>query len=162
MDSLNLELETINLQSLSIRKNVLPTIKNFGYESPQMDSLNSLIKSFDSLALNKVESIISTYGWLGKSKVGELANTTLFIIVQHANDNSVREKFYPLLEESVNEGESRPSDWATMRDRILIQNGKPQIYGTQTDHAGQLLPVENRKELNKRRRRVGLKRIKID
>ncbi|MEQ8362248.1 MAG: hypothetical protein RIF39_03775 [Cyclobacteriaceae bacterium] len=162
MDSVRLELETIHAESLALRKNVMPTIKTFGYESPQMDSLNSVIQNFDSLALAKVESIISTYGWLGKSRVGELANTTLFIVVQHAQDNRVREKYYPLLEESVNKGESKRSDLATMKDRILIQNGKPQIYGTQTDHSGQLLPVENRKELNKRRRQMGLKSIKID
>ncbi|MBZ0246636.1 MAG: hypothetical protein K8H85_11875 [Cyclobacteriaceae bacterium] len=162
MDSLRKELEHINEASLRLRQNVTPTIKRFGYESPQMDSLNLLIQNFDSLALIKVENIISRYGWLGKSKIGELANSTLFMVIQHAQDNRVREKFYPLLEESVNEGESRPSDLATMKDRILIQNGQPQIYGTQTDHSGQLLPVEDIKDLNKRRRRMGLKKIKMD
>lgn len=162
MDSLRKEIEHLNEASLRLRQNVMPTIKRFGYESPQMDSLNLLIQNFDSLALIKVENIISRYGWLGKSKIGELANSTLFMVIQHAQDNRVREKFYPLLEESVNEGESRPSDLATMKDRILIQNGQPQIYGTQYDHSGQLLPVENIKDLNKRRRRVGLKKIKMD
>ncbi|MFZ1807033.1 MAG: DUF6624 domain-containing protein [Cyclobacteriaceae bacterium] len=162
MDSLRLELETINVVSLRLRQHVMPTIKTFGYASPQMDSLNSSIRNFDSLALIKVENIISTYGWLGKSKIGELANTTLFIVIQHAQDNSIREKFYPLLEESVSKGESRGTDLATMKDRILIQNGQPQIYGTQTDQLGRLLPVEDRKELNKKRRQMGLKKIKIN
>lgn len=152
----------MNSASLRLRQNVMPTIKRFGYQSPQMDSLNLSIQNFDSLALIKVENIISRYGWLGKSKIGELANSTLFMVIQHAQDNRVREKFYPLLEESVNEGESRPSDLAAMKDRILIQNGQPQIYGTQYDHSGQLLPVENIKDLNKRCRRVGLKKIKMD
>lgn len=162
LDSLRKEIEHMNTTSLRLRQNVMPTIKRFGYQSPQMDSLNLSIQNFDSLALIKVENIISRYGWLGKSKIGELANSTLFMVIQHAQDNGVREKFYPLLEESVNEGESRPSDLAAMKDRILIQNGKPQIYGTQSDHSGQLLPVENIKDLNKRRRRVGLKKIKMD
>ncbi len=160
MDSLRLKLEDISESSLSLRKNVMPTIRKFGYNSPQMDSLNSLIQNFDSLALIKVENIVSRYGWLGKSEIGEVANSTLFIVIQHAQDNSIREKFYPLLEESVKEGESRKSDLATMKDRILIQNGRPQIYGTQTNNQGQLLPVENKNELNKRRRQVGLKKIK--
>lgn len=160
MDSLRVELEDINESSLRLRQNVMPTINRFGYESPQMDSLNSLIQNYDSLALIKVENIISTYGWLGKSKIGDWANSTLFIVIQHAQDNSIREKFYPLLEESVKEGESRKSDLATMKDRILIENGQPQIYGTQTNNLGQLFPVENKNKLNKRRRQVGLKKIK--
>ncbi|GAB1446796.1 hypothetical protein MASR2M41_26070 [Flammeovirgaceae bacterium] len=160
MDSIRVEMEAINESSVLLRQSVMPSIKKFGYESKQMDSLNLLILNFDSLALIKAEAIISEHGWLGKSQIGELANATLFIIIQHAQDNSIRERFYPLLEESVNKGESRRSDLATMKDRILISNGQPQIYGTQTNYLGELLPVENKSELNKRRRQVGLKKLR--
>lgn len=160
MDSLRQDLENINESSLSLRQNVMPTIRKFGFNSPPMDSLNSLIQNFDSLALIKVENIISRYGWLGKSKIGEVANSTLFIVIQHAQDNGIREKFYPLLEESVKEGESKKSDLATMKDRILVQKGQKQLYGTQTNLEGKLFPIEDPKRLNKRRKEVGLKRIK--
>lgn len=127
-----------------------------------MDSLNLLIHRFDSLALVQVENIIANYGWLGKSQIGELANSALFLIIQHANDNRIREKYYPLLEESVNKGESSRTDLATMKDRILINNGHKQLYGTQTKSDGKLLPLEDPKRVNKRRRQVGLKRIKVN
>ncbi len=140
----------------------MPIIKRFGYASHQMDSLNSVISEFDSLALNKVENIISTYGWLGKSEIGETANSTLFIVIQHAEDNRVREKFYPLLEASVNKGESNRSDLAAMQDRILVNNGHNQLYGTQSKNDGKLFPVEDPKRLNKRRKQVGLKKIKAN
>lgn len=161
-DSIRIELENYNLASLRLRQHVMPTIKRFGYESKQMDSLNLLIHRFDSLALVKVEKIIENYGWLGKSQIGEVANTTLFQIIQHAKDNSVREKYYPLLAESANKGEPSRSDLATMRDRILINNGEKQLYGTQSGSDGKLFPLEDPKGVNKRRRKVGLKRIKVN
>lgn len=140
----------------------MPIIRRFGYESHQMDSLNLLIHLFDSLALMQAENIIANYGWLGKSQIGEVANSTLFQIIQHAGDNSIREKYYPLLEESVKNGESNRTNLATMKDRILINNGEKQLYGTQSGSDGKLLPLEDPKGVNKRRRKVELKKIKVN
>jgi|GEM_PF-6134358 len=51
LDSIKTELERDYKTSMSLRQNAMPTIKKFGYESKQMDSLNSLILNFDSVAL---------------------------------------------------------------------------------------------------------------
>lgn len=162
LDSIRTILDTYYQESLSLRQQVMPTISKFGYESKQMDSLNSAILYVDSLGLVSAVTIIERYGWLGKSEVGEMGNSTLFLIIQHAPENSLREKYYPLLEESVRKGESKSQDMATMKDRILIGNGLKQWYGTQTNHKGEYLPIEDPKNVNKRRREVGLKKIKLE
>ncbi|MDW3196890.1 MAG: DUF6624 domain-containing protein [Cytophagales bacterium] len=141
----------------------MPTIRAFGAESSQMDSLNSRILRFDSTALVFIKEVIDTHGWLGKSQIGAAANRTLFLIIQHAPENDIRKAYFPLLEASVKQGESEKSDMATMNDRILVRDGKPQIYGTQShmvDGKLEPFPIEDVKNVNKRRRKVGLGKMK--
>lgn len=90
-----------------------------------------------------------------------MANQTLFLTIQHA-DKRFREKYYPLLETSAKNGESNLFDMATMKDRILVDNGQQQIYGTQRDLDGKYYPIADIKGLNKRRRHVGLEKLKLN
>ena len=99
---------------------------------------------------------------MGKSEIGSFANQALFIALQHAPRNSLREQYFPLLKESVEKGESSRFDLATMKDRILMENGQPQIYSSQTDAMGRHYPIEDIKRLNKRRRQVGTKISEIE
>lgn len=161
LDSVKTLLEQDYRTSLSLRQNVMQTIKTFGYKSKEMDSLNCVIQHFDSLALRRTINILETYGWLGKSEIGFVANQTLYLTIQHA-DKSHREKYYPLLETSAKNGESNLFDMATMKDRILVDNGKQQIYGTQKDNEGRFYPIADIKGLNKRRRQVGLEALKVN
>ena len=159
LDSIQLELEQLELGSIELRNHVMPTIRNYGFKSPQMDSLNHEIMTFDSMALHKVQIIIDQYGWLGKSEVGDEANRALFLTIQHAQNNSAREKYFPLLKASAEAGESDLSAMATMQDRILVEQGEKQRYGTQSRMVNgqqELYPVEDPDELNKRRKKVGL------
>jgi uncharacterized protein DUF6624 len=158
------KLETIVVENIKIRQSVMPIIKAYGFESPEMDSIRNVINKFDSTSLSFVTSTIDTYGWLGKSKIGEMANQGIFITIQHA-DLSTMEVYFPLLEISAKSGESPLSDMAKMKDRILVDRGKKQIYGTQSilvDGKLELRPIEDKKNVNKRRRKVGLKRIKVN
>ncbi len=130
LKAVRLDLEKLYSESLLLRQSVMPTIKKFGYNSRPMDSLNSKINTFDSTATIFSFNIIDNYGWLGKSKIGELANQTLFLLIQHSK-KEILEKYCPLLEKSAQLGESNLYDMATMKDRILVLNGKSQMYGTQ-------------------------------
>ncbi len=117
----------------------------------------------DSCNLIQVEAIISKYGWLGKSCVGGRGNTTLYLVIQHA-DLATQEKYFPLLQQSVADSESRPCDLAYLQDRILMRQGKKQLYGSQvvrnkTTGVQEFYPIEDEKNVNDRRRKVGLDTI---
>ena len=88
------------------------------------------ISFIDSSNLIQIEKIINQYGWPGKDFVGAKGNTTAFLVVQHAN-LPVQEKYLPLLMKSVIDSQSRASDLALLQDRILMRQGKKQIYGSQ-------------------------------
>ena len=151
---------TLNLQ---LRSKVMPTIQKYGVESPQMDTLNAQILEFDSLALAYVTNVLENHGWLGKSTIGEAGNQALFVTIQHAS-SELRKKYFPMLAQSAALNESDPSSMATMLDRMLVDEGKPQIYGTQSrmvDGELKLYPIEDPKNVNKKRKKVGLKKLKI-
>lgn len=158
------KLEEINRQNLELRSQVMPTVNKYGFGSPEMDSLDARIMKYDSVSLSLVTKIIDQYGWLGKSQIGKEANQTLFLTIQHAPDNSIRKKYFPLLESSAQNGESDLGDMASMKDRMLVQEGKPQLYGTQSKMVEgklELFPIEDQKKVNKRRKKVGLSKLKL-
>lgn len=114
----------------------------------------------DSLNLIQVRSIIDKYGWLSANQVGTTGNTTLWLVLQHAPLN-VMEMYLPVLEQAVENVKASKKHLAYFKDRILMYQGKPQLYGTQykilkgTSEAV-LWEVQDPENLNKRRESMGM------
>lgn len=146
-------------QSIEVRQAVMPTAKAYGFESYQMDSLNQLIHFRDSMHLQYVVAVLAEHGWLGTSVIGKKANISLFLAIQHAPNDQVRERYYPMLEASAKRGESSLAQMATMKDKIQVNKKLPQIYGTQwnyVDDKQMLFPLEDVNSVNNKRVEVGL------
>lgn len=163
LDSVQSKLENVYLNSLKQRKKITEYLNKYGMDSPQFDSLNREILTQDSTSLIQVIQVIESYGWLSKKQVGATANQALFITIQHA-DSKIIEKYFPLLQNSALSNDSNLADMALMEDRILIDKGLPQKYGTQYkfDDAKKrfvFYELSNLKSVNKARRSVGLERI---
>ena len=159
LDSIQSELERYYLSGLKIRSEVMKTLQTFGEHSPEMKVLNKQISSSDSVALTYVLAILNQYGWLGTSVIGEQANHCLFLTIQHATNPAIRQQYFPLLAASCEEKESAPWMMATLLDRILVESGQAQRYGTQSHWvAGELIPypIQDAEHVNKRRKKVGL------
>lgn len=115
----------------------------------------------DRRNLAGLEKIVEQHGWPGKSLVGKEASGVAFLIVQHA-DLASQKRYFPLLKRAAVEGEARPADVAMLEDRILMREGKKQIYGTQvrsgpeTGGELQLYPIEDEGHVDERRAAVGL------
>lgn len=116
--------------------------------------------AIDSVNQLKVIPIIEQYGWLPKSKVGEKASSAVFYVVQHSDLETI-EKYLPQMEALAQQGEASATDAAKMRDRLLMFQGKKQIYGTQAaswvrTEGGQVIwPIDDVENVNKRRKEVG-------
>jgi hypothetical protein len=123
----------------------------------------SFMQFIDSTNLVRVEAILAQYGWLGRSAIGAEANSTLFFLIQHA-DLETQLKYFPILQRSVEMGESKMSHMALMQDRILMRQGKKQIYGSQvvinkTTGAQEFHPIEDEKNVNVRRAKMGMQTL---
>jgi hypothetical protein len=123
-------LDTIYREDQIDRKNYEPILKQYGWKSPQMDSLWKRINYFDSINLIRIKNIIDTYGWLGPDEVGQQGASTIFLVIQHA-DSLTQIQYVPKMREAVKKGKAQSQNLALLEDRILTNQGKPQIYGSQ-------------------------------
>jgi hypothetical protein len=115
-------------------------------------------EEIDKRNMRRLEEIIKQHGWPGKSLVGEDGARVAFLILQHA-DSAMLEKYFPLLKEAAAKGEASPAHAAMMEDRILTNQGKKQIYGTQlhtVEGKLELYPIEDEENVDARRAAVGL------
>lgn len=103
--------------------------------------------------------ILDKYGWLGIDEIGEKANTALFMVIQHAG-HSKQVKYLPMMRQAVKDGKAKANQLALLEDRVLADQGKPQIYGSQVrvTKTGkyEFFPIADERNVNKRRATVGL------
>ena len=131
-----------------------------GEGSPKVDSIIQVVHRLDSLHLIRIEKILDEKGWVGKDKVGKLANNTFFIVIQHA-DLKTQEKYLPMMRLAVREGRSEASWLALLEDRVALGEGKKQIYGSQIYYDKKskksfVAPLEDPDQVDARRKAVGL------
>ncbi|MFZ1524653.1 MAG: DUF6624 domain-containing protein, partial [Saprospiraceae bacterium] len=91
---------------------------------------------------------------------GEESVYHAFMIVQHSYPQN-RKTYFPFFESSMDKGLINKSSLALMIDRMLIDNNKKQIYGTQFEiniKTGEkkLCPIENPQKIDSIRASVGL------
>jgi hypothetical protein len=114
----------------------------------------------DKRNLKRLVQIIDKYGWPGRSLVGKAASLTAFLIIQHAELED-QKKYFPMLKEAVRRGEANQDYAALLEDRILMREGKKQIYGSQLHFNEitkqlELWPIEDEENVDARRASVGL------
>lgn len=137
--------------------------EKYGWKSSQMDSIWKVIELKDSLNLIQVRNILDTRGWLGADIVGGKGNSTLFLVIQHA-DQKTQEQYLPMMREAVAKGNAAASSLALLEDRVALRQGKKQIYGSQIgsfQESGEsyVLPLEDPDNVDKRRASVGLGKL---
>ena len=106
----------------------------------------------------KLLELLDKYGWPSASEVTEYAAAGAALIINHTT-YELRSKYFPMLEESFKKGEAQPLRYAKMRDRILIEEGKEQLYGTQIKFENMLrkpYPIKDPEFVDKRRVEIGL------
>lgn len=146
------------------REELLELENEFGRESKQVKSAWEEQRKIDSKNVAKLEEIIEDFGWPGITTFGREAATSAFLILQHAELGTQKE-YLSLFREAVNEGEARGSSYALLYDRILMREGKKQLYGSQlkrdkaTGHY-YVWPIHNEESLEKRRRKMKMMPMK--
>lgn len=154
------ELLQIFQDDQEIRHEYIAAAKKLGYNNPTVDSLVKIMLYKDSVNLIKVIKILDEKGWVGKDKVGVQANQTIFLVIQHS-DLRIQEKYLPMMRNAVKEGNAIGSSLALLEDRIALEQGKKQIYGSQIYRNPEtneyyIAPLDDPENVDKRRTEVGL------
>ena len=142
----------------------LDSIENkHGWKSKEIQDVWQLIKLSDSSNLVSVDAILQEHGWLGRRQVGEKGSSALFLVIQHA-DIETKEKYLPLLQKVVEQGDANGSNLALLTDRIALSRGRKQIYGSQLEQDPKsqtyvLSPLEDPDHVDERRAKMDMEPI---
>lgn len=96
--------------------------------------------------------------------VGTDGARAAWLLVQHA-DHAVtfQRNCLTLMEAHLADDQVAPADMAYLTDRVAVNEGKPQVYGTQgrvLEGVWQPRPIGERENVDQRRKSVGLKTLK--
>ena len=109
----------------------------------------------------KYQKILKEKGLPTLSMVGKFSSIQFFLMIQHSMDKS---KYYKLVKKAWKKGDYDSVSYAMLTDRVLMEDDKKQIYGTQFTKRSDdkkysdkfvLWPVEDFKNVNKRRKEMG-------
>lgn len=158
---IRLELKRIQSQDQGVRLLYLYVEKEKAANTKLVAQTKEKMKSIDEESAGAIQKIVDEYGWLGADIVGNQANETLFLGIQHVDDLVVQEKYLPLLQQAVNERKAEPWQLAFLTDRMLMNQGKKQRYGTQLilsnkEYGPYIVPLEDPDQVDELRRKVGL------
>jgi len=132
-----------------------------GVEHPDK-SILARMQAIDASNTRRMRVIIRKYGWPGSELVGRDGTEAAFLLVQHA-DLAFQKEVLPLVEKAYKSGRLSGQSYALLLDRVLVGEGKPQVYGTQAKrfeewNGGEpvLEPIGDEANVDKRRAEVGL------
>ena len=111
----------------------------------------------------RLRAIFKEHGFPGFCLAGRDGAQAAHVMLLHGPSHELRKETLPLVEAAVKKGELPAQAAATLSDKVLVGEGKPQIYGTHFDFVdGKLvmIPVSDPEGLEARRARVGLQPLK--
>jgi hypothetical protein len=117
--------------------------------------IQSEIRAVDATNSARLRGIIAKHGWPGISLVGKKGAGAAWTIVQHAEPLLQRQGLESM-KAAAGKGDMPWPLVATTIDRVLVGEGKRQLYGTQFDGHMEPLPIEDAENVDKRRAEMGL------
>lgn len=106
-----------------------------------------------------LRKLLENHGWPSRELYGRWAQTA-WLIAQHAdNDLEFQKWALNLLRKAVEQSRAPAKERAYLEDRVLINQGLPQIYGTQIEKKdGRIVPraLRDPEGVEERRKSVGL------
>ena len=127
-----------------------------------------VIKANDAVAIDqenrdKLKVIFTKYGFPSKKMVGSDAMNGIFLMIQHSDGDKVWQKSQlSNIERAVKSGDMDGQSYAYLYDRIKINSGEKQLYGTQfakvdpINKIAELAATEDLENLDTRRMKIGM------
>lgn len=124
------------------------------------DGLGEQWLSIDDDNTRWLADLAASKGWPGRTLVGDEAAAAAWLLAQHADQDPVQQRaFLGFLRGAVTQGEASATHLAYLEDRVRVNAGQPQLYGTQFTGTGETIgpcPIEDLGQLDERRAQAGL------
>jgi hypothetical protein len=133
--------------------------------SKEIEKNDKMMHLHDSLAQIFLGNFFESHGFPETKYIGDDGRDALFYGVQHANQG-FQKKYWKMIEEAAEKDNAMITDLVLLEDRILVNEGKKQKYGTQFNmdkvtYKLRLYSIENKNKLNKLRKNKGLEPIEM-
>jgi hypothetical protein len=131
------------------------------FKSPGNAAANRRVDAVDALNRAQVKKIIQDHGWPTFDMVGKRAAKAFWLLVQHYDKiPAFQKKCWVLMGKAVKAGQASAKDYAYLTDRVLLNEGKKQLFATQfTSARGSVFqpqPIANVSGVDERRASHGL------
>lgn len=107
-----------------------------------------------------LKKIVQQYGFPGFNQVGKKGSESFWLLVQHCDSvPSFQQYVLQLMKRQIKKGNADPINYAYLIDRVNLNTGKSQVYGTQVMYENRIaLPKKliDAKKVDKRRLSIGL------
>jgi hypothetical protein len=126
----------------------------------EYQKIEDAVKRADQENTDRLVTIVEKYGWPSTTLVGKDGAHAAWLLVQHADATPKFQRMCLDLMAKLPKNEVSQTDLAYLTDRVLLAEGKKQIYGTQFTfaHGKQVpRPLEDAAHVDKRRAEVGLR-----
>ncbi|HEY8186123.1 MAG TPA: DUF6624 domain-containing protein [Pyrinomonadaceae bacterium] len=114
----------------------------------------------DSNSTTRLKDIVRRYGWPDPERVGADGAEAAFLILQHSPELAFQKAMLPLVRKSFERGKLSAWNYSLLLDRVLMLEGKPQIYGSAikpwVGKEPVPYPIEDEANVDKRRASIGL------
>jgi len=139
-----------------LKNKILSLVK----KDQRMRQSNKWDQKIDRANTKELKKLIKKYGWPDIELVGKEASKGAWLIAQHADhDVKFQEYCLNLMKKKLKDNKIEQQYFAYLTDRVLVNQGKPQLYGTQFYLKKNKLiprPIKDETGLNKRRRKFKL------
>ena len=135
------------------------------YKKMSNEEWNSFKDSVFTTHQKRLKQIFDKYGFIGFDLAGEEGSRNFWLMVQHSDHNpNFQKEVLERMKIEVDKGNAIPSNYGLLVDRVNLNTGEKQIYGTQVTYnmeTGQAYPkpLEDSLNVNARRISIGLEPI---
>ncbi len=127
------DLLAMEVADQDIRQEFIKVLSVHPTDSLALVKVDRKMYSLDSANTAILKRIIDQYGWPGRDLVGREGTEAAFLILQHSPDTLFQRECVPFIKKAYYAGEVTASDFSVFIDRVLVREGKPQLYGTQAN-----------------------------
>ena len=148
-------------------RGLIRQINNGEIDSISLDVASNHMQQTDSLNTTELKDIFNQYGFVGYDIAGQKGSHNFWLLVQHQDkDVDFQRAVLEQMKVAAENKNASYQDYAYLLDRVNVNQGQPQVYGTQmtfnADTTSYIpMPLTEPEKLNKRRKKAGLPPIEF-
>jgi hypothetical protein len=110
----------------------MPQGKYKDYSVEQWNKFKDSVFTSDKV---RIEVMFSKYGFLGFDKVDTAGSNNFWLLVQHCDKfPEFQKKVLKAMDREVKRGNANPNNYAYLYDRVKVNAGEKQLFGTQVTY----------------------------